>query len=181
VVNAGVSGYSTHEERRSYERFSSAYQPQLVLVLMVFNDDLSYGQEMTAGEAPTFAGIDGSASPLAGLWEKQEKHGRAYDYASCARELLQLDDSCRKQGAKLAVAFFRPADIDPWPHFIEVVSEGLRGTDIPIVDLGPALLEEHIPEELVVHPIDGHPNEIAHRLAAEEIERFLRARKLLPP
>ena len=36
------------------------------------------------------------------------------------------------------------------------------------------------PEELIVHRTDGHPNEVAHRLAAEEIERFLRAQELRP-
>ena len=40
VVNAGVGGYSTRQERLSYESFSSAYTPQVVLLTMVYNDDL---------------------------------------------------------------------------------------------------------------------------------------------
>jgi hypothetical protein len=59
------------------------------------------------------------------------------------------------------------------------MTEGVRGAGIPVHDLGPALLELRRPEELTVHPTDAHPNEIAHRLAAEEIERFLETERLL--
>jgi len=42
------------------------------------------------------------------------------------------------------------------------------------IDLGPALLKDQTPEDLMVHPTDPSPNEIAHRIAAEAIEQFLR-------
>jgi hypothetical protein len=49
VLNASVSGYATLEERLTYELVASEYEPQVVLLLMVFNDDLSFEQEVEAG------------------------------------------------------------------------------------------------------------------------------------
>jgi hypothetical protein len=177
VINAGVGGYSTEQERLSYELFSSAYEPEVVLLAMVFNDDLSFVDEFKLGYFAT------SPASLSNLWarlQKLRRRERRYDYSSSVRELLRLDESCRKRGAQLAVVIFRHASWEPWPRLVRDVTEGLRGTDIPVLDLGPALLEHHRPEDLTVHPTDGHPNEIAHRLAAEEIEKFLRAQGLLP-
>jgi hypothetical protein len=36
------------------------------------------------------------------------------------------------------------------------------------------MFRHHTTESLVVHRLDDHPNEIAQRIAAEEIERVLR-------
>jgi hypothetical protein len=70
---------------------------------------------------------------------------------------------------------------EPWGKLAEAVTEGLRGTGVPVLNLKDALLRDgRNVDELQVHAIDGHPNEIAHRIAAEEIERFLRTENLLP-
>ncbi len=179
VINAGVGGYSTREERLSYELFSSAYMPRVVLLTMVYNDDLSFADEVRLGYLETSA-----EPPVSGLWARLNKlrqPERQYDYPSCLRELLLLNESCRQRGAKLAVVIFRQSSPwEPWLRLVEVVTEGVRGTGIPVLDLGPTLLRDGRPEELIVHGTDAHPNEVAHRLAAEEIERFLRAQGLLP-
>ncbi len=179
VVNAGVTGYSTRDERVSYERFSSAYMPQVVLLAMVFNDDLSYAQEAGLGYVSTSAEPYGLSNLFARL-RKLPQRERTYDYASCVRELLRLNEACRQRGAKLAVVIFRQNSSEPWLRLTEVVNEGVQGTAIPVLDLGPTLLSDHKFEELVVHAVDHHPNEVAHRLAAEEIERFLRFHGLVP-
>jgi hypothetical protein len=41
------------------------------------------------------------------------------------------------------------------------------------LDLGKALPESYRKEELIVHQIDEHPNEIAHRAVAQELLQFL--------
>jgi hypothetical protein len=178
VVNAGVNGYSTRDERVSYERYSSAYEPQLVLLAMVFNDDLSFGEEVLLGYLSTSE--PRSLSNLVARILKLRRPERRYDHGSTVRELLRLHESCRQRGARLAVVIFRTGWNEPWQRLIESVTEGVRETDIPVLDLGRTLLEGRIPDDLTVHPLDGHPNEIAHRLAAEEIERFLRSHSLLP-
>jgi hypothetical protein len=178
VINTGVTGYSTEQERISYERFSSAYMPHIVLVSMVYNDDMGFLDEVRLGMLP--APIDPSLSALWARISELRQPGRDYDYSSCVRELLLLHESCRRRGSRLAVVIFRQSIWDPWLRLVEQVTRGLRGTDIPVLDLGPMLLKRHRPEDLMVHPIDGHPNETAHRLAAEEIETFLRAQGLVP-
>jgi hypothetical protein len=178
VVNAGVSGYSTRDERVSYERYTSAYEPQLVLIAMVFNDDLSFVEEAKLGYLSVSE--PRNLSNLAARILELQQGERTYDYGSTVRELLQLNESCRQRGARLAVVIFRHESWEPWIRLVHDVTEGVRGTGIPVLDLGPILLKDHRPEELTVHPADGHPNEIAHRLAAEEIERFLHAEGMIP-
>jgi hypothetical protein len=176
VINAGVGGYSTEQERLSYELFASAYEPQVVLLTMVYNDDLAFVDEVKLGYVPELA-----EPPLSSLWARLgrlQQPERAYDYSTSVRELLRLHQSCRERGARLAVAIFRQSSWEPWLQLVDAVTEGVRGTGIPVLDLGPALLA--VPEELTVHPADGHPNEIAHRLAAEEIERFLQVEGMIP-
>jgi hypothetical protein len=180
VVNAGVSGYSTQEERASYELFSSPYMPQVVLLTVVLNDDISYAEEAKLGYIST----SDELYSLSSLWARLRalrRGERTYAFSSIVRELLRLNESCRQRGARLAVVTFRQANSEPWLELVDLVNEAVQGTDIPVLDLGPTLLRDRSPEELVVHPIDGHPNEIAHRLAAEEMEKFLRAQGLLPP
>ena len=47
------------------------------------------------------------------------------------------------------------------------ITEGLKDTAIPVWDLGETLLKNHSEQDLTVHEIDKHPNEIAHKIAAE--------------
>lgn len=51
--------------------------------------------------------------------------------------------------------------------------------DVPFLDLGEAILRRYSQLELRVHAIDGHPNEMAHRAAAEMLFEFLRAEGLV--
>jgi hypothetical protein len=178
VINAGVGGYSTEQERLSYELLSSSYLPQLVLLTMVFNDDLAFEDEVKRGFVPELA--EPAVSTLWSKLNELRQPERTYDYSGSVRELLRLHESCRQRGARLAVAIFRQSSWEPWMRLVQQVTEGVRGTDIPVLDLGPTLLAVPESEELDVHATDGHPNEIAHRLAAEELERFLRAEGLLP-
>lgn len=178
VINAGVSGYDTRQERLTYELYASAYAPQVVLLVMVYNDDLAYADEVRLG----FTRPAG-AKPVSNLWSRlQAMRGpeRVHDYTKAIRELLALNESCRQRNAKLVVVIFRSTGFTPWRGLVEAVNEGVQGTAIPVLDLHEALLGDGRDErDLWVHPIDGHPNEVAHRLAAAEIERFLRAQGII--
>lgn len=182
VINAGVSGYDTRQERVSYELFASAYKPQLVLLVGVFNDDLSFQEEAEWGLLPTplDAKLGGRVlSVVNGLRSLR----RTYDYSGTIREIHALAEACRQRDARLVFVIFRNGSlrIGPWGQLVAAAREGLADTDVPWRDLGEALLGgEHSAASLWVHRTDGHPNEIAHRLAAEEIERFLRSVPVLP-
>jgi hypothetical protein len=182
VINAGVSGYDTRQERISYEAFASAYQPQLVLLVGVFNDDLSFQEETERGLLPT--PIDAKlGSRIFSLVNGLQALRRTHDYSGTIREILALAEACRQRDAKLAFVIFRNGSlrIGPWGRLVAATRQGLAGTGIPWTDIGEALRGGgHDAASLRVHRTDGHPNEIAHRIAAAEIERFLRSAAVLP-
>ena len=60
--------------------------------------------------------------------------------------------------------------------FLGIVLLGLVAWQRMPVELFPAL-EGETDQALWVHRVDQHPNEIANRLAAAELVRFVRARK----
>jgi hypothetical protein len=102
------------------------------------------------------------------------------DYSGSLDDVVKLADACRARGARLAVVVFRASPLaPPWSTLVTAVSSKLIGTDIPFLDLGPALLEEHTPDDLKVHRLDPSPNEIAHLIAAREIDAFLRRSQLI--
>jgi hypothetical protein len=173
VINCGVSGFGTKEERLLYELTVGRYEPDIVLLMMVWNDDLSYLEELQRGY------VDRRPGPFEKLfytWGKIQEYRhqrRTFDYSKCVEEILQLDSQVRKQGARLVVAIFRTDDGKEWEQLTNTVTKGLRDTDIPILDLGKALLNKHTYDEIIVHKVDAHPNEIAHKMAAQEMSRFL--------
>ena len=66
----------------------------------------------------------------------------------------------------------------PFQPIHDVVTEACRALDIPVLDLLD-VYRGHDPRALWVHPSDHHPNERAHAMAAEALERFVR-NELLP-
>lgn len=181
VINAGITGYDTRAERITYERIASAYEPQVVLLMMVFNDDMSFQEETRRGLLP-HTSTSGLASNLRSRIGSATQADRPYDYTAAITEARKLNDLCRERGAKLAVAVFRNTRwFAPWTKLLKDVREGLTDTGIPLLDLGEILLADGAVETaLVVHAVDGHPNDTAHRLAAEGIETFLRTHQMLP-
>jgi hypothetical protein len=187
VINCGVSGYGTHEERLFYQLFGEKYEPDVVLLVMIWNDDMSYLEEVQKGYVRRHPG---KLELLFHTWGKIQKyrHRRPFpNFSKCVDEILKLNNAIAKQGARLGVVIFRDyCDYGSstnaskiWNHITDTVTKGLADTDIPILDLGKALCEKHSDEDLRVHQIDPHPNEIAHAIAAQEIEGFLRKENLL--
>jgi hypothetical protein len=173
VINCGVSGYGTREERLFYELFGSRYQPDIVLLTMIDNDDRSWREDVRLG----YYRSPGRMEHLLTSWAliQQYRYQRPDpDYRPVLAEVLRLQEACRRQNARLAVIVFRDYESREDTKLLSTMKAGLNGKGIPVVDLGPALEREHPFGELVVHPLDRHPNEIAHRIAAEEIEKLLR-------
>lgn len=99
-----------------------------------------------------------------GAWEIQRKR------------LLELRDLCRAEDASFVVVVFPLLELlGPEYRFREVHSELDRfwnDAGVPHLDLLHAF-DGRTPSELVIHSSDAHPNEEAHRLAAEAITRFI--------
>ena len=70
--------------------------------------------------------------------------------------------------AGLAVPFVVVTAFNSGLQGVFFALEGTGGI-IPILDIRSALFARHSPEQLHVHAIDAHPNEIAHAIAAREI------------
>lgn len=80
------------------------------------------------------------------------------------------------QGKRFLVVIF-PLFIDvdgdyPFEDVHELLHEKLTQLNVDHLDLLPAY-RQYETESLWVHPLDRHPNEIAHRIAAEEISKYL--------
>jgi hypothetical protein len=90
--------------------------------------------------------------------------------------LDQLRDLCQAEQIDLRVAIFpflnNLGSNYPFDVAHERISEYCRERSIPCLDLKPILLP-HVGEGLTVNRFDAHPNERAHALAAEALERQL--------
>jgi lysophospholipase L1-like esterase len=108
-----------------------------------------------------------------------ENLAASYESAAWERMQAKLDDVhrlCLENGIDLRVAIFPFLhDLGPKYEFGEAhrrIAEHCREAGIPVLDLRP-VLEPHVGQGLTVNPLDAHPNERAHALAAEAIERDL--------
>lgn len=179
VINCGISGYSTREERLFYQRLGPAYRPDIVLLVMGLNDDI-FSREATPGRTPGGAPV--RRERLFRTWSLLTQRGgtrRSMVYAPCIPEILELERAARQDGARLVVAVFRNSSDPRWAQLSRVVAAGLSDSTIPIVDLGESLPSQLHDADLRVHESDRHPNELAHRAAAQTLRRFLQSQK--PP
>jgi hypothetical protein len=85
--------------------------------------------------------------------------------------MRDMDRQMRQRGGRFLVASWPLlVDLDSYPFAAadETIARFCAGAGIPRVDLRQAL-RGHAAESLWVHPVDHHPNEVAHRLAAEAL------------
>ena len=187
VINCGESGYATRDERLFYEVLGAQYEPDLVLLVMYSNDNISWSEEQ---KMPHVSRHPQKLEHLFFTWGHIQRYLNSPpfpDYTACLEEVLRLRSDARRGGARLAVVFFRdiPASMDStidgkyWNALANTVRKGLQETDIPILDLRDAFFGHHSWEDLLVHPIDQHTNEIGHAIAAREIVTFLDKEHLL--
>jgi hypothetical protein len=170
VINAGIPGYWTGPPLLTPERVTTQYAPDLVLLMMVNNDDISYEEEVRRGFIPR---PDDNLFNLGSQVRAIRSSDHQYDYTNAMAEARKLSELCTRLGSRLAVVVFRSTSDESWGPLVEAARATFAGTDVPVLDLGETLLNGRAEEELFVHAIDHHPNEIGHRLAAEAIDRWL--------
>ena len=91
--------------------------------------------------------------------------------------LKEMNRRLRERGARLLVASW-PLIVnlegeDPFEAATRTVSRFCLAAGIPWHDLRPAL-RAHPTSSLWVHPVDMHPNDVAHKLAAESLAPVVR-------
>lgn len=90
--------------------------------------------------------------------------------------IRDMDRRMKARGGRLLVATWPllvDLEHDPFTEAEATIGTFLEGAGIPRVDLRPALAARPV-ESLWVHPVDHHPNELAHRLAAEALTPTVR-------
>lgn len=116
-------------------------------------------QTWRVGRETTRWYLDLYAAPNAQGWARTQEAMRAMD--------LRL----RERGGRLVVASWPLlVDLDAYPFAAadRTIARFCAAAGIPRVDLREAM-KGRTAESLWVHPVDHHPNEIAHRLAAEAL------------
>ena len=151
VLNAGVQGYNTRDEILTLEKRWLSLQPDLVIIVFYLND--AYSDTALREKGQEFAAM------------------------------LEPTGLAKERGFKLAVVIFpefRQLEGGyPFEKIHALVRRTCDGFGIPVLDL----LDTYRGDDtaaLWVHRIDHHPDEIAHRMAAEAIEKFLLERNLVP-
>ena len=183
VVNCGQVGYGTHDERLFYDLLGADYHPDLVLVGMTWRDDMSVWDEMSPPELGRLETLFFSIRALRGHLNA----GPHIDFKRCVEELKNLDQAVQRRGASLAVFIFRNnADYAgstesgrTWNKLTATLSDGLRGSSIPVLDTGTVLKQGNTDDLKANVAVPQDPNETAHTIAARELLPFLRARRLV--
>jgi len=172
VINCGVGGYGTQDSKRFYEVLVSKYEPDVVLLVMTPDDDQSWAENRKHKD------FDLSTKPISDFLVWSNRQERLYDrldpdYSGSVKEITQLQEMVQGQEARLGVVVFRHTRHQAWGSLIQQLSESLPDLTVPLLDLGKVLVEKHVAEALFVHKVDKHPNQKAHRIAAQSIKNFL--------
>ena len=169
VINCGVPGYGTHEQRLFFELYGATYQPDLVLVTMGWNDDRFYWEASRRELFKRGPGRIGQLSSVVRKIDASRRLWRSYDYRRSAEDLLALDKAVRAWGARLIVAVSRHGPPGLGDSLLATVRRGTAGSAIPLLDLG-------TPD--AADSGRGNPNDPpgpgVHRAAALALLRWLR-------
>ncbi len=169
VINCGADDYGVEQQRLFYNFYGSQYQPDVVLLVLTTNANLTVLEEFS------------KRGPLFHTWSLLRKRLHPYDFDDCAAEILQFNGRLRNDGCRLAVIVFRNnSDFagktdagKQWNELTRTVTGKLDGMGIPVLDLGKTVFKQSGPD-VVVAPSDDHPNHVAHAVAAEQVVNFLR-------
>ncbi|MFH2001266.1 MAG: SGNH/GDSL hydrolase family protein [Planctomycetota bacterium] len=203
-INAGLSAYNTGNERKLLAEKGVLYGPDLVIVNFVPNDleeDVFHtGPKVVfyTEYTNTYMTPDALCSySYLWSWMRQQYlrsvRGGAYiqqclgcfqensaKWLLCKQSLEGIFRLCKKNNILCLVAI--------WPFYIDLdgdylfqpihdlVSELCKVEGIHVIDLREIYKEFNGPE-LWVHPMDQHPNEMAHKMAADAIADYLLSHK----
>jgi hypothetical protein len=199
VVNLALPGMNTVDHAAQLAQEGLAYRPDLVLLGFVLNDS----EDAVAAEARRAADWESEPGPRLGpldhsalfrmvhvrLWATGENRRRVTGYRSMYGDdapgwiaaktaLRSMGTMCRTHGVPFVVAIFplfgNPLDDRyPFPEIHRKVSDAAAEAGAKVVDLLPAYRGLRWDLLVVDGANDEHPNEIAHRIAANTLLRAL--------
>lgn len=200
TINTGISGNNTVHQAQMLLSRGLAYDPDLVIVNFVPND---VEQNLESDEPliefyRNYTRITQQPDWLSNYsylwsWARQRilQHIVARRYINeslasfdrtsekwnvCRNALLKIVETCRQHNVPVMVAvfpFFHELNGDyPFQPVHDRVDNFCHENQVPVLDLR-EVYRDYSGPELWVHPTDQHPNEIAHRLAAEAMAAFI--------
>lgn len=203
VVNRGFSGFNTAKESEVVAK-EIGTDPDLVILEITLND----GERgpLTREQKEQIFGTPWLKNGLFQYWKSfgfllerfhnSQTHKAYIEYhtkffkepetkAVFEKALAKIADGAAAKNipviAMLFPLFDFPLDAKyPFEESHRIIHSVLEDIKIPYLDLFSAF--HGIPHERlqVIPGVDSHPNEIAHRIAAERLAEFLKARKLIP-
>jgi hypothetical protein len=202
VKNAARVGADVYEVAGQYEYEAARQKPELVVYGFVLNDfrlptsrrivGSDYVDQNNGGYMydpwRRYSAIYNYALFLRDRrrleTETLDNYLRAYEGPSATKgfaTLEALDKAVSSDGGRLVILLFPllyEFDRYPFASIHAKIEEFARTRNILFLDLLPAMSARD-PEDLWAHPIDHHPNDVAHEIAAEALNAFLKARGVL--
>ncbi|MFO0416072.1 MAG: SGNH/GDSL hydrolase family protein [Pseudomonadota bacterium] len=210
VINYGVPAYSTSHEVNVTERAIAEGADLILLQITLNDPELKRhtpsGLRENMDDRFGALKLSGSIEKLASRWRTlgfvlnrlhNTKTHRAYiDYFNdlfenprtwkpFSESMSKLVSTARDSGKPIvAVVFplFGLALDQSYPFYpIHKKVEGLMSSlNVPVIDLSPLYIGIPLDRLQVIPGVDRHPNEIAHRMAAERIYLWLEELRLIP-
>lgn len=197
VINAGVQGYDLYHEALYLDRYGQFLQPDVVVIGFFMNDAMPFGETVTHHQLLTQAPVESSRlGRISRLWSVLERK------RSAARRSRQYIDDLRasftsrqwKEINTLIPALRTMANqegfdivamIFPLLHELNgnyplerehgEVRKAFEEAGIEVIDLLDSY-RGYRATELQAHPVDPHPNELAHTIAARRLAHWLRSK-----
>lgn len=189
VINAGAQAYSTVQEGVLYFMRGQQLQPNVLILGFVLNDAMSMQQTVEGGDAQSRSHQVSALARLSRTWEIVERYrataaqqqkfftdirlsfeSEAWDH--CKVVLANIAQSARMDKCRFIVVIFPVffgLDGDyPFTDLHKKVAEACAEVGAESLDLLDVFRGRRA-EDFWVHPLDQHPNEIAHRIIAEQI------------
>ncbi len=193
VLNAGVQAYGTTDAAAFFLVRCAPFDPDVVILGFFLNDPMDREETIRQNDAATRQVSLSLPARLSRIWEivergriarhQQEEYFSAIrrgfeaeNWKMCRETLRGLRKVAEEDGFRLIVVVFpilyQLDENYPFEDLHAKFAKTCRDLRIEHLDL----LRDYRgrpAESLWVHPTDQHPNEIAHRLAAEALARHL--------
>lgn len=208
VVNWSRPGWNTVVEYRSVESSIGQISPDLLLLTFVLNDPEPFDLKKLAvlradlqrGEPrfPPSAYLYRKSQFYAMVWDRIEntRIHRAYftyyhslyegpDWKNCLRALESFRDLAHASSIPLVLVLFPVfdspmSDAYAYADLHDKMREVGQSLGIPVLDLLEAYRGVDVYRLALVPYTDAHPNELAHRIAADAILDYLARARLVP-
>lgn len=194
VINAGIQGYDLEREAIYLLLYGRQLDPDVVVLgfflndLMPFQETIGFHTSAVSEETPP-----SRMARVSKLWALLEgRHvakGQQIEYFEALRQsfssekweqqrirLGRFREMADHDGFEILVLLFPllyELDDYPFADIHQQVSAAFEEAGVSVIDLLGSY-RSYSGQELWVHPIDPHPNEIAQGIAAEQVAKWLR-------